>query len=108
MRRCTWCGCPSVGSCAAIAVLFEQWEVREASGRVVLEGRPLVPEVTPGSQPAGEEILVGLQHRVQAKADEVRALKTHQGLNNKVNGGQCLVVTCVAWVGVGHWVVGWC
>ncbi|EFJ50999.1 hypothetical protein VOLCADRAFT_103632 [Volvox carteri f. nagariensis] len=72
------------GTCAAVAVLFERWEVNDVTGGVVLEGRPLVPEVTPGSQPAGAAAaLTQLPERVRAQADEVRGLKSQQGLTNK-------------------------
>ncbi|GIL47175.1 hypothetical protein Vafri_4061 [Volvox africanus] len=70
------------GTCAGVAVMFEKWEVRGRTGRVELEGRPLVPEVPPDS-PLGEVVVSQLQERVRAQADEVRKLKTQQGLTNK-------------------------
>ncbi|GLI58776.1 hypothetical protein VaNZ11_000530, partial [Volvox africanus] len=70
------------GTCAGVAVMFEKWEVRGRTGRVELEGRPLVPEVPPDSAP-GEVVVSQLQERVRAQADEVRKLKTQHGLTNK-------------------------
>lgn len=53
--------------------------------RVVMEGRPLVPEVPPGAQPSPQAVEV-LQNLVRSQADAVRALKTQQGLPNQVRG----------------------
>eukprot|EP00198_Chlamydomonas_reinhardtii_P009749 XP_001699086.1 predicted protein [Chlamydomonas reinhardtii] len=50
--------------------------------RVVMEGRPLVPEVPPGAQPSPQAVEV-LQNLVRSQADAVRALKTQQGLPNQ-------------------------
>ncbi|KXZ52737.1 hypothetical protein GPECTOR_8g13 [Gonium pectorale] len=74
------------GVCAGTALLFDRWELRDGGDsdgrRVLLEGRPLVPEIPPGSAP-GEEAVAGLQDAVRAQADAVRALKTQQGLPNQ-------------------------
>ncbi|KAG2498485.1 hypothetical protein HYH03_003738 [Edaphochlamys debaryana] len=83
--------------CAGVAVLFDRWEMVEAApgsdtsgaatasrwGSVRLEGRPLVPEVPPGSQPADASVIESLQDAVRAQADAVRALKTKEGLGNQ-------------------------
>ncbi|KAG2427334.1 hypothetical protein HXX76_012529 [Chlamydomonas incerta] len=78
------------GTCASVALLFDRWEVRAMghqpgpgpAGRVVLEGRPLVPEIPPGAQPSPQAVAV-LQNLVRSQADAVRALKTQQGLPNQ-------------------------
>ncbi|KAG2432295.1 hypothetical protein HYH02_013018 [Chlamydomonas schloesseri] len=78
------------GTCAGVALLFDRWEVRAMAhqpgpgpaGRVVLEGRPLVPEIPPGAQPSPQAVAV-LQNLVRSQADAVRALKTQQGLPNQ-------------------------
>ncbi|GFR43861.1 hypothetical protein Agub_g4989 [Astrephomene gubernaculifera] len=90
------------GRCAGVAILFDRWEVRgtlaappqpqqqqqpqpqqqQGLSTALLEGRPLVPEVPYGSQPAPEAVLAALREAVRGQADAVRVLKTQQGLAN--------------------------
>ncbi len=60
------------------------WEGQGGEQQVlVLEGRPLVPEVPSGWRPSEGQV-AELQESVRSQADAIREMKTAQGLKNQV------------------------